>query len=113
MSRKCQGKAVYSDSAEVLTQLGVNNASSSISFTGDIFMAMEMLTMTDSLFILPKKLTELSTFSSKLRFLETSIKLPRRNVAIWSRRSDRDRPEFLDFRSRIESYSSSLGENYR
>ena len=57
-------------------------------------MAMEMLTMTDSLCILPKKLTELSTFSSKLRFLETSIKLPRRNVAFWSRRSDRDRPDF-------------------
>ena len=102
---------IYGSNKEVLNQLGVENASSNISFTGDIFMAIEMLTMTDSLCILPKKLTELSTFSSKLRFLETSIKLPKRNVAFWSRRSDRDRPDFLDFRSRIESYLSSLGEN--
>ena len=74
-------------------------------------MAMEMLTMSDSLCILPKKLTQLSTFSSKLRFLKSTIELPKRNVAFWSRRSDRDRPDFLDFRSRIESYLSSLGEN--
>ena len=70
-----------------------------------------MLTMSDSLCILPKKLTQLSIFSPKLRFLKTTIELPKRNVAFWSRRGDRDRPDFLDFRSRIETYLSLLDEN--
>ena len=99
---------IYGSNKEVLEQLGAKNVPSKLSFTGDILMAIEILKTTNSLCILPKKLTELSSFSKSLKFLPTANKLPKRNVAMWSRRRDRDRPDVLDFRARLDEFLNSL-----
>ena len=95
---------IYGSNKEVLEQLGAKNAPSKLSFTGDILMAIEILNNTNSLCLLPKKLTELSSFSQSLKFLPKTTKLPKRNVAMWSRKRDRDRPDVLDFRARLDAF---------
>ncbi len=104
---------IYGSNKEVLEQLGAKNVPSKLSFTGDILMAIEILNNTHSLCILPKKLTELSSFSASLKFLPTATRLPKRNVAMWSRRRDRDRPDVLDFRARLDGYFGEVVSNQR
>ena len=99
---------IYGSNKEVLAQLGAKNVPSKVSFKGDILMAIEILNNSQALCILPKKLTELSSISSRLVCIPTPAVLPKRNVAMWSRRRDRDRPEVLDFRARLDKFLSNF-----
>lgn len=97
---------------EVLSLLGVRDVSSRLAFTGDIMMALEILQTIDAVCVLPRKLVRMSPRMKELRALEVSVRLPSRNIACWSRRDDRDRPEIIDFRNRVATYLEQISEEH-
>ncbi len=89
---------------EVFDALGMRNTPSRIAFTGDIVMVLEILRKTDALCVLPRRLVALSDRMHEIALVSTDAPLPSRNLAFWSRKSDRDRPELIDFRAKTEGY---------
>ena len=95
---------------EVFSRLGMRNVPSTISFTGDITMALQVMKRANALCVLPRKLVGLSAVMQDIVEINTVLELPRRNVAFWSRKKDRDRPELLDLRARVSSFFNQVEE---
>ena len=95
---------IYGSQKEILAQMGISNVSASISFTGDVVMAAEILRRTDALCIMPSRLGRLSDVLEGTRELNLAESLPSRNIVLWCRRAERHRPDILDFQSRLEAH---------
>ncbi len=96
---------------EIFRILGMRNVPSRIAFTGDTVMVLEILRSTDAVCVLPRRLVELSTQMDDIIAIPTGNPLPTRNLAMWSRKTDRDRPDIINFREKIESYFRSIVGN--
>ncbi len=108
--------AIYGSNKEVLAQLGLFSVPIKIAFTGDINMVLEILAKTNALCILPHRLTMMSDVARGLVSINVEGNLPKRNIAFWTRRVDRDRPDLVNFKKRLTSYleevvRSKLHEN--
>ena len=95
---------------EVFDALGMRNTPSRIAFTGDVVMVLDILRKTNALCVLPRRLVELSDQMHDIAQVSTDVSLPSRNLAFWSRKGDRDRPEVIDFRIKTESYFRGFDE---
>lgn len=93
---------IFGSQNEVFSSMGVRRASASISFTGDVMMAADMLLRTDVLCIMPKRLGRWSAVLEGTTVLPLTIALPSRNVVLWCRKTDRHRPDVLDFLGRLD-----------
>ena len=99
---------IYGSQKEILTGLGAEPATASITFTGDVVMAAEILKRTDALCIMPRVLARLSGVLAGVREVPLQVELPSRNIVLWCRRSERHRADILDFQKRLESYLSGV-----
>lgn len=95
---------IFGSQKEVFSSIGAQNVSASISFTGDIVMAAEILKNTAALCIMPEVLGRMTPALKGTRVLQLSVSLPNRDVVIWCRRSERHRPDILDFSSRLTGH---------
>ena len=109
---------IFGSQKEIFADIGATNVSATISFTGDVVMAAEILKGTNALCIMPMVLGRLSEVLLGTRKLPLSVELPSRDVVLWCRRNEQHRPDILDFQRRIEDYlaeeprvSAELGHN--
>ena len=89
---------------EVFQILGMRSVPSRIAFTGDIVMVLQILRATNAVCVLPRRLVEMSPQMHDIVAVHTEPSLPARNLAFWSRRQDRDRPELIDFEDKVGSH---------
>ena len=101
---------IYGSNKEVLSRLGLKNVPAKMAFTGDINMVLEILANTNALCIFPRRLTLLSDLVKRLAPVEVEGTFPKRNIAFWSRRQDRDRPDLVEFKSRLNAFLDQLNE---
>lgn len=101
---------IYGSNKEVLTQLGIKNVSSSISFTGDINMAVDILKETDCLCVLASRLSSLSLMMQGISMVDVAGNFPKRNITFWSRRKERDRPDILRFKQDLHEFLARFEE---
>ncbi|MEM9840302.1 MAG: LysR family transcriptional regulator [Pseudomonadota bacterium] len=94
---------IFGSQKEVFSSMGMKRASASINFTGDVLMAAEMLLKTDVLCIMPARLGNWSGVLRGTKVLPLTVTLPSRDVVLWCRRTERHRPDVLDFLKRLES----------
>ena len=95
---------IFGSQIEVFSSLKVRRTSASINFTGDVVMAAEMLMKTDVLCIMPQKLGSWSSVLKGAKVLPLKVTLPSRDVVLWCRRTERHRPDVLDFLGRFENF---------
>ena len=95
---------IFGSQKEIFEDIGATNVSARVTFTGDVVMAAEILKNTDALCIMPQALSRLSEVLSGTRELPLAVKLPSRDVVLWCRRTERHRPDVLDFLERLERY---------
>ncbi len=95
---------IYGSNKEVLSQLGLKNVPEIIAFTGDINIVLEVLANTNTLCVLPRRLTSLSRMMKHLGPVPVGGSFPKRNIAFWSRRKDRDHPDLLVFKDRLTGF---------
>ncbi len=98
---------IFGSQKEMFAGISADKVSASVSFTGDIVMAAEMLKRTDALCIMPRLLCRYCEVMRGVKEIELSEKLPSRNVVLWCRRSDRHRPDIIDFLDRLETFISN------
>ncbi|WP_321829209.1 LysR substrate-binding domain-containing protein [Thalassovita sp.] len=98
---------IFGTQKEVFSSIGVRRVSASINFTGDVMMAAEMLINTDVLCIMPRQLGTWSSALKDTRVLPLKAPLPSRNVVLWCRRTERHRPDVLEFLSHFERFVHS------
>ena len=96
--------AIFGSSREALSSIGLGGETAKISFTGDITMAVEIVNRTTALCILPKKLAQRTASLTQATELEIEVPLPKRDIAFWCKKADRDRPDILDFRKRVTQF---------
>ena len=95
---------IFGSQTEILAGLGIERVTASISFTGDIVMAAEILRRTEALCIMPRRLARLSGVLADANELNLTVNLPSRDVVLWCRRIERHRPDILDFQDRLETH---------
>lgn len=101
---------LFSNEVELLTHLGLNISPPKLKFSGDLNMAIQVVVQTDALCILPRKLVAHSeAHQSKIRELQVQQRLPGRNIALWTRQMDADKPQLADFHNRIVQYLEQQG----
>lgn len=93
---------------EVLAKLGLPNIPTIVSFTGDINMIVDVLEKTDCLSVLALRLSKHSNLMRNLRPVQVDGEFPSRNVALWTRRKERDNPIVNKFRAEIQKYLGDL-----
>ena len=93
---------IYGSTKDVLEQLKVRQVSATISFTGDILMAADILRRTRAICVLPRILTLLSSPLHGIAPINFSGDLPSRDVVLWVRRENYELPDIQDFHSRLE-----------
>jgi len=98
---------------EVFRLLGMSGIPATISFTGDITMAVQIMRKTNAVCVLPRELVGLSQAMAGIREVRMEKALPQRNIAFWSRRKDKDRTNFIDLRRRLTEYFSELRNHSR
>lgn len=96
---------------DVFRLLDLKGNPSIISFTGDIAMAVQIMSKTNALCVLPRELVRLSEVMEGIEEVAIEKSLPRRNIAFWSRRKDRDRVNIIDLRNRLRTYFSAIQED--
>lgn len=105
---------IFGSNKEVLTHLGMRTVSSTISFTGDINMAIDILVETNALCILPSRLADHAQSMKNIRRLNVQANFPKRNITFWTRRKDRDRPDIVAFRKALIDYiDQTIGSDQR
>ena len=98
---------------EVFRLLGMSGIPATISFTGDITMAVQIMRKTNAVCVLPRELVGLSEAMAGIKEVRIEKALPQRNIAFWSRRKDKDRTNFIDLRRRLTEYFSELRNHNR
>ena len=98
---------IFGSQKETFSTIGIQKVSASVNFTGDVTMAAEMLLNTNALCIMPKVLGNWSGLFKGARALPVAVTLPRRDVVLWCRRTERHHPDILDFLERLEDFISA------
>ena len=93
---------IYGSTKDVMAQLKVRHVSATISFSGDIMMAADILRRTRAICVLPRLLTLLSDPLHGIAPINFRGELPSRDVVLWVRREDYELPDIQDFHSRLE-----------
>ena len=94
---------IYGSTKDVMEHLKVRHVSATISFSGDILMAADILRRTQAICVLPRFLTLLSNPLHGIAPISFSGDLPSRDVVLWVRRADYELPDIQDFHSRLET----------
>jgi len=96
---------LFSNEAELLAQLGLNVSPPKLKFSGDLSMAIQVVAKTDALCILPRKLAaRLPGLERQISEIVLDLKLPERNIALWTRQADADKPQLTDIFDRLTTY---------
>ena len=95
---------IYGSQKEIFAGLGTKGTTASVSFTGDVNMAADILMRTDALCIMPRILARLSGVLAEVTEVTLPVVLPSRDVVLWARRAERHRPDILDFQNRLETH---------
>lgn len=100
---------IHGSAREVFDRLGLEAGAMRLRFSGDVSIALELLRTTDVTVALPRRLTLLCGGISENQLVPVATQLPDRNVALWVTKSNRYRPEILDFRDRVLRMFRSIG----
>lgn len=89
---------------ETLDRIGLPGVAPTIENSGDVTMTFRMLESAKTCSLLP--LMQLLPYTKRYRIapVDLSMKLQTRNVAFWTTQTSRDRPEVLDFLSRLQGF---------
>ena len=101
---------LFSNEAELLAHLGLTVTPPKLKFSGDLNMAIQVVAQTSALCILPRKLVRHSkTINPSIQELRVKQRLPSRNIALWTRQMDADKPQLADFHARLLRYLEQQG----
>lgn len=102
---------IHGTHVEVLRDIGVAARPSAISFTGDVSMAVALLTTTDAVCLLARKLARLVPQGAGLREIPLTVALPRRDIAFWTPRKALETPSVIEFRRRVTAHMARFGDD--
>ena len=102
---------LFKTTPEMLTDVGIAYQTPRLKFSGDLLMAMNVVTNSDALCILPEALVSMFKFPTGLAKIETSFQLPKRDVAFWTTQRMADRPQIIHFRERLSEYLTETMPN--
>ena len=102
---------LFKTTPEMLTDVGIAYQTPRLKFSGDLLMAMNVVTNSDALCILPEALVSMFKFPTGLAKIETSFQLPKRDVAFWTTQKMADRPQIIHFRERLSEYLTETMPN--
>lgn len=97
---------IFGATRESLMQLGLPDTVTIIEFSGGVIAACRVVNSLQALCVLPLRLGSMLDEGLGVSSLDLSTRLPTRDVAIWTRRSDRDRPEIRDFSAALREFIS-------
>ncbi|MAH87387.1 MAG: hypothetical protein CMF26_02110 [Kiloniella sp.] len=91
---------------ETLDRIGLPGVAPTIENSGDVTMTFRMLESAKTCSLLP--LMQLLPYLARYRVapVDLNMKLQTRNVAFWTTQASRDRPEVLDFLTRLQRFLS-------
>ena len=95
---------LFKSTPEMLTDVGIEYQTPRLKFSGDLLMAMNVVSNSDALCILPEALVSMFKFPTGLTRIETTFQLPKRDVAFWTTQKMADRPQILHFRERLSEF---------
>jgi len=90
----------------MLRSIGLGDVVPKLTFDGDIVMATEVVEQTQGCCFLPYRIMKKSF---GLVAIELAAELPRRDIAMWTTKAGRDRPEIIHFQDRFRAYLTSIG----
>ncbi|HEV2573643.1 LysR family transcriptional regulator [Methylocella sp. CPCC 101449] len=96
---------------EILSRIGVDGARTVIEFSGDISIALTLVSSGNYLMAAPSFL--MRHIDDPRRFVELRFKaeMPRRDVAMWRRQDMKDHPLIDEFKARFETYVRGLADS--
>lgn len=93
---------------EIFEQTGLTQQPPKLRFSGDILMALQVVAEADALCILPRRALSQLAVRAPIKPLELSVPLPRRDIAFWTTKAKRDRPEILHLQGKLETYIAEV-----
>ena len=97
----------FGSTRESLAQIGVNPEAPKLSFSGDIIMVLRVIAQTNALCLAPQRLVSRIPQRPEIVELDVDGDLPRRDIAFWTSKAKRDRPEINHFRNNLNAFLAS------
>lgn len=95
---------IHGTESELFCFLGIEPRKQNISISGDLMIPLHLLKTTDALVALPERLIGLLGDLGGARIVQSEFPEIRRDIALWVRKNEQHRIEFLHF-------SEQLGEH--
>ena len=95
---------IHGTESEIFSFLGIEPRKQNISISGDLMIPLHLLKTTDALVALPERLIGLLGDLGGARIVQSDFPEIRRDIALWVRKNEQHRMEFLHF-------SEQLGEH--
>jgi len=104
---------LFDTTRETLDQWGLTDVTPMLENTGDVTMTFRMLETTKSCSVLPYR--QLCAFQDRFHVAPVymDVELPARNVSVWTSAQGRDKPEIVDFLTRLRTYIRQIGLSQR
>ncbi|MEM1298144.1 MAG: LysR family transcriptional regulator [Pseudomonadota bacterium] len=95
---------IHGTEMEIFRHLGIEPKRVNLSVSGDLMVPLHLLRTTDVLAALPERLFPLMGDQGGARILDADYPEIRRDIALWVRKTDQYRTEFLHFQQALEKH---------
>lgn len=89
---------IHGTEEEIFSFLGIEPKRIRMTISGDLLIPLHLLETTDALIALPERLTMAAGHINGARIVDFDFPEVRRDIALWMRKTDQNKTEFLHFR---------------
>lgn len=100
---------LHGSTREILSHHGFEAEPRNLKFRGDVFMALQVVSNTDALCVLPRRQLALFPQADRLKPIAVDIPLPPRDIAFWTAKTTQDAPAVLHLHSKLKAHLVSIG----
>lgn len=95
---------IHGTEEEIFQYLGIEPKRIRMAISGDLQIPLHLLKTTDALIALPERLTNAAGDLGGARIIDFDFPEIRRDIALWMRKTDQNRTEYLHFRKVLLEY---------
>ncbi len=99
--------SIHKSPKELLDHIGLTGTVTSVIFTGDVSMCLELLRSTSVLVMLPEKLADACP-DIRGHKLRVDAPMPARDIAFWSTKANQDRPQIQHFKKQVKAWLDGM-----
>lgn len=99
---------IHGTETEIFDRLQISPKHVELIVSGDLLTPMHILRTTDCLIALPEKLFGMLEDTEGIRVVEFEFEEVRRNIALWTRKSDQYKVDYLHLKEKITAYLGAL-----